>query len=63
MKISLTIQDDVVCKNLSKYLKEKFNLKLVGLIRYILLHPEIIEQIDKQIDPYDRDYRFVNKME
>lgn len=63
MKISFNIDERLTpVRNFPKYLKETYNLKLVGLIKYICLHPEIIEQINEQIDEYDTEYRFSNRM-
>ena len=63
MKISLNIDERLTpIRNLSQYLKDNYNLKLVGLIRYIFLHPEIIEQINNDIDEHDSDYRFQYRM-
>lgn len=63
MKISLNIDERLTpIRNLPQYLKENYNLKLVGLIRYIILHPEIIKQINDDIDEYDTEYRFQSRM-
>lgn len=63
MKISFTIDERLTpIRNFPKYLKDKYNLKLVGLIRYIVMHPEIIDMINNDIDEYDTEYRFSNRM-
>lgn len=59
MKISFNVDENLTpVRNFPKYLKEKYNLKLVGLIKWIVLHPEIIDQINNDIDKYDTEYRF-----
>lgn len=48
-------------KNLGNYLKRKFNLKLTGLIRFLLENPDILEDINKKIPEEDINYRFRKK--
>lgn len=62
MKLTITVKEDVICTNLGKYLKENFNIKLVGLIRFLWENPEVIEEINKKIDKKDSRYRFVKNM-
>ena len=48
---------------LSKFLKEKYNLKLIGVIKFLLMNPDILEELNKKIDKNDSEYRFQNRME
>ena len=62
MRVTFNIKDDSEIKNLAEYLKKNYNLKLVGLIKYIYRNPEIIKQISDDIDEYDSEYRFNKNM-
>ena len=48
---------------LSKFLKEKYNLKLIGVIKFLLMNEDILEELNKRIDKNDSEYRFQNRME
>lgn len=62
MKVSLYISDEAVCKDLTALLKKRYNLKLVGLIRFFLYNPKHLDTINDMIDPFDPAYRFQKRM-
>ena len=48
-------------KNLGKYLKEKYNIKMTGLIKFMIENPEVLEELNKKIPEEDLNYRFQKK--
>lgn len=63
MWIKVKIPEDSITANFVKHLKEKYNLKISGVIKVLITHPEILDEINKHIDKYDTENRFKKYMD
>lgn len=63
MWIKVRVPDSCDITNFSKHIKEKYNLRLNAIIKVLIDHPELLQEINDYIDKDDVEFRFQKYMD
>lgn len=61
-RMNISVNTDKIPDNFAKYLKEEYNLKMVGIYQFLVDNPEALKKINDMIPEDDFRYRFKNNV-